>query len=160
MKRMWIVVCTCILALVSAAGFAQTSVAPLSSEALAAILGPSAVTGSSACAALRGGPLFAAQKPRPGGGPKAICSATATCESGTVTCNGNGTCTAVDRDCLNCEQGHVTCDGVTTSCPTACNCNSFIGINRWCCQCACTGDCFSCCRCDGFGAVHCSLQCG
>jgi len=163
MKKGWIVLCTCTLALVvSAAGFAETSsTAPLSREVLAAILGPAAVTASPSCAALRGDPVFAAnKKPRFGAKPKSICNATANCESGTVYCEGNSTCSAVDRDCLNCEPGHVTCDNVTTNCPTACNCNSFTGINRWCCQCACTGDCFSCCRCDGFGAVHCSLECG
>ena len=161
MKRVWIVVCTCTLALVSAAGFAQTpNVAPLTSEALAAILGPSAVTGSPACASLRGGPLFAAQKSRPGVGPKSICTATATCASGTVSCQGNSTCTTVDRDCLNCQQGYVTCDGVTTWCPTACNCNSYTGTQRWCCQCACTDDCFACCRCGGGGAGQCAYQCG
>ena len=160
MKRVWIVVCTCTLALVSAVGFAQTpSVALLSDEALAAILGPSAVSPS--CAALRGEPVFAAKKPSPGGvGTSADCDAWANCASGTIHCHGNNTCIAVDRDCLSCEQGHVTCDGATTWCPTACNCNSYFGIQRWCCLCACNGDCISCCRCDGGGAGQCAFQCG
>lgn len=56
---------------------------------------------------------------RPAGQTKALCSATANCASGTVTCQGNNSttsCTAVDRNCP--EQGHVTCDGATTWCPT------------------------------------------
>lgn len=166
MKRVWIVLCTCTLALVSAAaGFAQTpNVAPLADEVLAAILGPAAVTGSpSSCPGLRGEPLFAAQKPnrgKPGSWTKSPCSATASCDSGTVSCSGSGTCIAVDRDCINsCERGHVTCGGVTTWCPTACNCNAYTGLNRWCCLCACNGDCISCCRCGGGGAVQCSLEC-
>jgi len=161
MKKGWIVVCTCALAFVSAAGFAQTpSMDPLSREALAAILGPSAVTASPSCAAFRGDPVFAATKPRFSIGQKSVCSATATCASGTVSCNGNSTCTTVDRDCLSCEQGHVTCDGITSWCPTACNCNSYTGINKWCCQCACTDDCISCCRCNGGSLGQCALQCG
>jgi hypothetical protein len=162
MKRVWIVVCTCTLALVSAAGFAQTpSVALLNSEALAAILGPSAATSFPSCAARRGEPLFAVNKPRPGGGPKSICTATANCESGTVYCEGNSTCSAVDRDCSFCERGFVTCDGVTTQCPTACNCNTLPpGQPRWCCQCDCTGDCIACCRCGGGTLGQCAWQCG
>jgi hypothetical protein len=163
MKKGWIVVCTCTLAFVSVAGFAQTpNVVPLTSEALAAILGPSAVTPAPSCAALRGEPIFAAnaKKPRPGGEPKSICNATASCGSGSVSCSGNSTCWAVDRDCLNCEQGHVTCDGVTKWCSSACNCNSYFGVERWCCQCACTADCVACCRCDGGGAGQCAFQCG
>jgi hypothetical protein len=162
MKRVWIVVCLCTLALVSTPGFAQTpSVATLTSEALAAILGPSAVAGSGSCAGQRGESL-AVQRTTYGGGvgTDSICDATANCASGTVHCEGNSVCSAVDRDCLSCEQGHVTCDGVTTWCPTACNCNSYFGIQRWCCLCACNGDCFSCCRCDGGGAGQCAFQCG
>jgi hypothetical protein len=163
MKRVWIVVCTCTLALVSAAGFAQTpSVASLTSEALAAILGPSADTASPPCAGggLRG-ELLAAKTTYGGGvGSDSICYAEANCASGIVSCNGNSVCSAVDRDCLSCEQGHVTCDGATTWCPTACNCNSYFGTQKWCCLCACNGDCFSCCRCDGGGAGQCAFQCG
>ncbi|HEY7214759.1 MAG TPA: hypothetical protein VIC28_09025, partial [Thermoanaerobaculia bacterium] len=140
MKKVWIVVCTCILALVSVAAFAETpAAAPLSIEALAAILGPDAVVGSPTCPGQRDKPvLAAAQQAKPGSKPgsmrKTPCSATASCESGTVSCSGSGTCIAVDRDCLNsCERGHVTCNGVTTWCPTACNCNAYTGINRWCC---------------------------
>ncbi len=158
MKRVWIVVCTCTLALCSV-GFADTpSPAPLSPEALAVILGPSAV--SPACAARQGGSLAAGPNQRVEVATKSICNATANCASGTVSCNGNSICISVDRDCLNCEQGYVSCDGATTNCPTACNCSQFTGINRWCCQCACTGDCIACCRCDGGTLGQCAIQCG
>jgi hypothetical protein len=165
MGKMWIVICTCTLALVSAAAFAATPGAePLSREALTAILGPSSVAVSPSCAGaestLAGKVVFAARKPGLGAGTKSICSAEANCASGTVSCNGNSVCVSVDRDCLNCQQGFVKCDGVTTPCPTACNCSVYTGTNRFCCQCACTGDCWSCCRCDGGSGGLCGIQCG
>jgi hypothetical protein len=140
----------------SVAAFADTpSVAPLTREALASILGQPAASGS--CATQASGALFAA------GGTgasleKSACSATATCASGTISCSGSGTCTAVDRNCSSGERGHVTCGsttGSTTSwCPTPC-CYS----SDWCCQCALTEDCFACCRCDGLGYVICTRDC-
>lgn len=158
MRKGLIIACICTLAFVSAAGFTQVpSVAPLTSEALAAILGPSAAGDS--CPKPQNEVLFAAKKPRPGAYKS--CSATADCTPGTtVSCNytgAGGNCIAVDRDCSVNERGHVTCQGVTTNCPT--NCNSECG-GIWCCQCAGTGDCFSCCRCDGGGAGFCAMQCG
>jgi hypothetical protein len=54
-------------------------------------------------------------------GQKSYCSATANCASGTVSCSGNSSCTAVDGNCPS-EQGHVTCDGVTTSCSACMDC--------------------------------------
>ena len=82
-----------------------------------------------------------------GGGESTMsaCTATANCESGTVYCEGNNTCSAYDRLCSS-EQGHVTCDGVTTWCPTSCpttcgpQCQSCETCNQ-------TWDCFACCRC-------------
>jgi len=29
----------------------------------------------------------------------------------------------------------------------------------WCAQCDATGDCFACCRCDGFGPGYCAWHC-
>jgi hypothetical protein len=158
MKKVCLAACVCTLAVVSAVAFAQTpDVAPLTSEALAAILGPSAVGGS--CPTPQSEPLFAARKPaKPGAGLYKSCSATANCASGTVTCSvsgAGGTCVAVDRDCSVNERGHVTCNGVTTNCPTPC-CSPPV----WCCQCDNTGDCFACCRCDGGGPGFCAMQCG
>jgi hypothetical protein len=143
----------CALFFVSVAGSAHTSSkVHLTRAALASILGQPAVAGS--CATQQSWvPLTA--KP-PSNTALALCTATAHCASGTVSCQGNNStasCTAVDRNCPN-DQGHVTCDGVTTRCPTVCPvCNN-------CCQCDQTGDCFACCRCGGGGGGHCALLCG
>jgi hypothetical protein len=150
MKKAWIAAYAFLL--VSVAGFAQTpSQDPLTSAALAAILGEPAVTRS--CAGQQSGVVFAAS---PLG--KSACTARATCVSGiTVSCSGTGTCTSVDYNCAVNEPGHVTCDGVTTTCSNCC-----IGttIQRACCRCADTGDCWFCCRCGGGSGGICGLQCG
>jgi hypothetical protein len=81
---------------------------------------------------------------RPAIGPKSLCTATANCFPGTVTCSSNtsvSSCSAADRNC-NAEQGHVTCDGVTTWCSPACpvpDCGPY-----W-----CTQDCDALCPCGG-----------
>ncbi len=154
----WIVACACLF--VSVAGFAQApSPAPLTKEALAAILGPSAVAGS--CSTQPSRVLFAAKSPRTGL-EKALCMATASCESGTVSCEGNNSvtsCSASDRSCPG-EQGHVTCDGVTTWCPTVCSCNTGTPKERACCRCEQSGGCMDCCRCDGGTIGQCAIQCG
>ncbi len=158
MRKGWIVLCVCTLAFVSAAAFAQTpSVAPLASEVLAAILGQSVT--SEACPAPRNDTLFAAKKPAKPGQFKS-CSATANCETGTVTCSvsGSGTCQAFNRDCSIGERGHVVCNGVTTNCPTTCGGGCTPPV--WCCQCDQTGDCFACCRCNGGGPGQCIQECG
>ncbi len=143
MRKIWFVACA--LLFTSAGLFAQ-STAPLTSEALAAILGPAA--GPGPCGNQQSAVLFAAR--RPSGGPKSLCTATAQCASGSVSCQGNSSCTAVDRNCSTGERGHVTCDGNTTYCPTPCN---------FCEVCAGTGDCFNCCRCDGFSGPWCVREC-
>ena len=154
MKRAWLVPAFVLLA--SALSFtAAASPAPVSDDDLAWILGENSGCATPDAAAMPE-PLFLGA--RQTGGTKSACSATANCESGTVTCNGNSTCQAVDRNCSVLERGHVTCDGVTTNCPTSCCPGT--GTAKWCCQCDLTGDCFSCCRCDGGGAVACSLACG
>lgn len=82
-------------------------------------------------------------------GGKSLCSATANCYPGTVTCHdytNPANCTAVDRSCPE-EQGHVTCNGVTTWCPTACPCDSGGPREFACCQCAQTSDCWDCMYC-------------
>lgn len=150
MKKIWIVAFA--LLFVSLAGFAQTpSPTPLSAEALAAILGDTDAGG--ACPLPQHGRLFA---PAP---TKSSCSATAACESGSVMCTGNPTCTGVDRDCSILERGHVTCGGITTNCPTAC-CNTGTNQQKACCRCAATGGCQDCCLCDGGGPGHCAFICG
>jgi hypothetical protein len=153
MKKVWILTCT--LTFISVVGFARTPrVGPFPSEILAAILSPPAAAGSASCPTSQGKVLLAVTE---GGGEStnSICNATANCESGTVYCEGNSTCSAADRSCPE-EQGHVTCDGVTTWCPTACPCN--IQCQR-CNTCAQTGDCFSCCRCEGGTLFQCSQAC-
>jgi len=149
MKTAWILALSLVLS--SAAGLCQTTgAAPLSREALAAIVGPSAVQGS-ACAVKPSATVLAANKPR--GLQKSACTATANCSSGTVSCSGNSTCTAVDAACPS-QAGYVTCDGVTT------NCGACPGSgNPNCDDCAATGDCISCCRCDGFSLRQCILWC-
>lgn len=145
MKRAWIVAFA--LVFVSAVGFAQTpSPTTLSGEALAAILAPAAASG--ACAPRPEGVQLAAA--RPVSDLKSACTATAQCASGTVSCSGNSTCTAQDRNCAVPTSGKVTCDGVTTWCSTACTV---------CDQCAATGDCIKCCQCEGFSFILCSRSC-
>lgn len=72
--------------------------------------------------AIPGAPTPTARPPR--SGEKALCSAAASCNDGTiVSCTGNNSttsCSASDRNCAVGERGHVTCDGVTTVCPTPC----------------------------------------
>lgn len=64
-------------------------------------------------------------------GSLSICTATAQCGSGTVYCEGNTTCTAVDRNCAIPQQGYVDCDGQRTYCPgSCCPCGS-CGATRW-----------------------------
>jgi hypothetical protein len=64
---------------------------------------------------------------RPGDDPPigefALCTATASCGSYNISCQGNNSttsCTATDRNCPG-EQGHVTCDGNTTWCSETCD---------------------------------------
>ncbi|HYH45983.1 MAG TPA: hypothetical protein VEG34_09870 [Thermoanaerobaculia bacterium] len=135
MKSAWIV--AVVLLFVSAAGFAAPSPAPLSGEALAAILGPAPAGG--ACAPKAEGVQLAAA--RPGTEIKSACNATAQCGSGTVSCSGNSSCSAQDRNCAIPTAGKVTCDGVTTWCSGGCT---------LCDQCDATGDCMACCQCQGY----------
>lgn len=149
-KEAWFVACALLLC-VSAAGFAQT--APLTNEALAMILGQPAVKG--ACATQSSRVLFAAKGPGdgPGGvGQMSACTAQASCGSGVtpVSCSGNSTCSAIDRNCPS-QRGQVTCDGVTKTCAVC--------PVDYCAQCASTGDCVACCRCDGGTAIMCNNCC-
>jgi hypothetical protein len=148
----------CVLLFVSVAAFAQTpSHPPLTQEALAAILG---LPAAGSCATQPGGVREVAKRPAILTG-KALCTATANCESGTVSCSSDtstSSCTAVDRDCTNNERGHVTCNGVTTWCPTPCS--SICNDTFECCQCAKTGGCVPCCRCEGGNFADCLNNCG
>jgi hypothetical protein len=51
--------------------------------------------------------------PSGGAGEKSLCSAEANCAigGGTVSCQGNSSCSAVDGNCSWGEVGHVICDG-------------------------------------------------
>ncbi|HEX3553957.1 MAG TPA: hypothetical protein VIA62_12095 [Thermoanaerobaculia bacterium] len=84
--------------------------------------------------------------------PKDTCIAN--CASGTVSCSGAGTCTAVDRNCSANERGHVTCGSTTTFCPTTCP--PPVCPPDW-----CTDDC-SLCDCGGTlvcNATFCTSHC-
>jgi hypothetical protein len=163
MKNATVVACTFFL-LLSIAGFAQapSKAAPLTREAIAAILGLSPAGGGCATKGLATAPsqiTFASQKEGPGGGVGANAICQANCESGSVSCEGNISCQAFDRNCTapNCERGHVTCNdtmsGTTTiECPTACP-------GGFCCTCVATGSCYDCCRCDGGTQVQCNNCC-
>ena len=157
MKKLSIV--ACVLLFASAAAFAQTpSPAPLTSEALAAILGQPA---AGSCATQPSGVRLAATRRPASGLEKALCTATVNCPSGTVTCSSDvsaTSCSAVNRDCSILESGHVTCNGTTTSCTPGCCTGGTVQQNA-CCRCAATGTCFDCCRCDGGGVVACSRGC-
>ena len=146
MRKPWIL--ACVLLLVSVACFAQSpSPTPLSSQALQAILGPSA---DGSCGTTPSVVTVAAKRPR-AGLEKALCTASANCDTGPISCSGNNSttsCSAADRNCPG-ERGHVTCDGITTWCPNICPSSSY------CSQCDLTGDCFACCKCDGgFGCAR------
>lgn len=140
-----------VLALASAAGFAQTpSEAPVN---IAAILSQPSVSG--ACPSPQSEMLFAAT--RIGTGlDKATCFANCGADP-TVSCTGT-TCTGVDRNCAVNQRGSVSCttNGVTTTtfCASTCPVSGFCGT------CDATGDCFACCRCGGGGPRVCSLECG
>lgn len=156
MKRIWIV--GVILSFLSvAAGFSQVSapsVAPLSDQALAAILGQSTGT---ACPTPQGGVALPDQPP---GIQFMTCSATATCSNtlpGTpVSCNyggSGGTCTFQNQNCAAGIRGQVNCNGTITQCPM-CPCTP------QCCICQEEGDCMSCCRCAGKPISKCIQECG
>ena len=151
MKKVLLLACAFLF--VSSAGFAQTpGPALLSQEVLAAILGEPVGASCATKAAGKGGVVYLSE------GIESACTATAYCASGTVTCSGNTSCNAVDRDCSTLERGHVTCDGVTTSCTPDCCTGGTIQQNA-CCRCDATGDCFQCCRCAGGGLFQCSEGC-
>ena len=157
MKRACILVALLSLLSVST-GFAQApapSVAPLSAEALAAILGPTADSGCSE-------PEESVVLPDQRQGVYKTCSASATCNdtSGVpVSCNyggSGGSCTYQNQNCAAGVRGQVNCQGSVTQCPV---CPSDCGSPK-CCQCEATGDCFACCRCDGGTIGQCINACG
>lgn len=67
-------------------------------------------------------PLVSTELPEPMPEPQLMgpvyCEAT--CETGTVSCTGNTSCSAVDADCPN-QRGYVICDGVYHFCEK-CSC--------------------------------------
>jgi hypothetical protein len=155
-KKVLILVCS--LLFVSVAGFGQTqSPAPLTQEALAAILGLPAAS-SCGVATQPGGLREVAKRPAVPHG-KSLCTATATCQFGLqVSCSSNvnaANCSATNAACPG-QAGSVTCDGVTTNCQPCC---TGTGITFQCCECDATGDCVACCRCGGGTLAHCSIEC-
>ncbi|HEY3570575.1 MAG TPA: hypothetical protein VGP73_21775 [Thermoanaerobaculia bacterium] len=131
MRRALIVGCAALF--ISIAGLAQTpSPAPLSQEALAAILGQPAVTGELTSPQTEEPVLASAKRHLP---LKATC--TAKCPfSTTVSCTTSGSCSSVDGTSCS-AKGHVTCNGVTTSCAT----------------------CYVNCRCAGSSDTFCRANC-
>ena len=124
----------CAILFVSIAGLAQTpSPAPLSQEALAAILGqPDAVAGQPTSPQTGEPALTAAKHPLP---VKATC--TAKCVfSGTVSCTASS-CSATNGTSCS-SPGSVTCGGVKTSCGNLC---------------------YVSCRCAGFTDAFCRANC-
>lgn len=151
MKNRWTVVACTLLFTAAAASAQAPAQVPLTPQALAAILGDSAVPGS--CAALWTGAPSPVE--RADFGQLSICTAQASCgEYPAVSCEGNSTCSAVDRNCDIGERGSVTCDGVTTYCPL-CPCDD----TPVCCRCEREGDCMSCCRCAGGTFSACNAEC-
>jgi hypothetical protein len=155
MKRVWLV--GIVLSFMSvAAGFSlpAPSVAPLSDEALAAILG------QPAGAACPQPPQDSLDHPGQHPGVNMTCSATATCNDTShvnVSCNfggSGGSCTFQNQNCALGIRGQVNCNGTVTQCP-ACPCGSMV-----CCYCASTGDCNACCVCAGGKPVACAEECG
>jgi hypothetical protein len=132
MRRVLLVGCAALF--ISIAGLAQTpSPAPLSQEALAAILGQPAVTGEPTSPQTGEPVLAAAKRPLP---LKSTC--TAKCVFGTsVSCSGSGTCTGVDGTSCS-AAGYVVCNGVTTFCADTC---------------------YVSCRCAGFNEAFCRGNC-
>ena len=133
MKKVLLVGCAALF--ISIAGLAQTpspAPAPLSEEALAAILGQPAVAGEQASPQTEEPVLAAARGPLPS---KSMC--TARCPFGvSVSCTGTGTCSSTDGTTCA-AKGKVVCNGVTTSCNT----------------------CYVSCRCSGFNDAFCRANC-
>jgi hypothetical protein len=129
MRKVLILACAALL--LSIAGLAQTpSSAPLSQEALDAILGQPAVTAEQALPQTEE-PFFAAKRPLP---LKATC--TANCYlSGTISCTGSS-CSAVNGTSCS-AKGHVTCAGTTHTC----------------------SNCYLNCRCGGNSDSFCRANC-
>jgi hypothetical protein len=185
MKNTWIVASA--LLFVSAAAFAEPapSPPPLSSAALAVILGqPAGACAPRQNAAVRPSGLaavFAVNRQEAASMTKSVCSATASCGSGAspVTCStdvSGATCSGVDRNCATGERGHVTCNNTTTYCAGTCYCEQCAATGdcvaccicngegttlkcNQCCSCDATGDCFTCCRCNGGSFSSCNQEC-
>jgi hypothetical protein len=122
----------CAALFLSIAGLAQTpSPAPLSQEALAAILGQPVVTGEQTLPQTEELVLAVAKSPLP---LKATC--TANClYGGTVSCSG-GSCSSVDGTSCS-SRGRVTCGGTTHTC----------------------SNCYLNCRCGGNTDAFCRANC-
>jgi hypothetical protein len=80
-----------------------------------------------------------AAKP-PAGGTKALCTATASCAlGGTVNCEGNSSCSAVDGNCSWGVVGYVICDGHYYGCGGSC-CPENFCTRDW----QCAQSCYPC----------------
>ena len=132
MRKVLVVGCAALF--ISIAGLAQTpSPAPLSQEALAAILGQPAVASEPTSAQTEEPVLASAKRPLP---VKATCTATCVFGASTVSCSSSGSCTSVDGTSCS-SKGHVTCGGVTKTCSS----------------------CYISCRCGGFSDAFCRANC-
>jgi len=130
-----VLIAACAALFLSIAGLAQTAPtpnpAPLSQEALEAILGQPAVTGEPALPQTEASVLAAAKSPLP---LKAIC--TANCYlGGTISCTGTS-CSAVNGSSCS-SKGNVTCGGTTHTC----------------------SNCYLNCRCGGNSDSFCRANC-
>lgn len=128
-----VLIAGCAILFIAIAGLAQTpSPAPLSQEALAAILGQPAVTGELTSPQTEEPFLAAAKRPLP---LKDAC--TANClYGGTISCSGSGSCSAVDGTSCS-SRGHVTCGGTRKNC----------------------SNCYLNCRCNGLSDSFCRANC-
>lgn len=73
-------------------------------------------------------------------GEQSECNALADCaEYPNVSCQGNTTCTAVDRNCSFNQRGYVNCDGNTTYCGPICEggggCTTMLQCKQGCLPC-------------------------
>jgi hypothetical protein len=147
MKPAWIT--ACVVALTSAAGFAET---PNEARLYLALFQPQDTSATTcATAPQAAGIRFA----KAGFGEQSACNATAICgtfpQQTFMHCSGNSTCAAWDRDCTVGERGHVVCDGVTSQCQSCSFCDNCVDYGS---------TCMDCCRCDGATAPFCYSYCG
>ncbi len=86
-------------------------------------------------------PALVAKKPGVGGATKSLCNAEANCAfGGTVSCQGNNSCSAVDGDCNWGNLGYVICDGQYYGCGGGSCCPENFCTGDW----QCAQSCYPC----------------